>query len=303
MPPTLQPGPIVLPSSPNHLNGLSHPRILHPGGPEVVQRVEHAVPPPKRRPELKGPLPHNNPGRQPPAERPLQQVLTPTLPSSPSPHSPASGNLVSQQPFQRVERRVERRPNRPLNPLAVPPTIRELVLDEPFSNPLDRRPKPHPVGQGPGVDAAVHLTTPIGQPFKLPPTPSRKQLNGPLQHRRVKPPLPQRGQRPGSGRPRLSLLLPVKPSGKEGPTTPHPIGTLKPDQPSPEPLKTNPSPSSTPNSRRRPHQIPLHLPPQRRVGVKQPPSNLNHTTTLARSPPTSTDTPQSPRFWRALTIM
>ena len=57
---------------------------------------------------------------------------------------------------------------------------------------------------------------------------------------------------------------------EERPAGPLAVGILQGEQPRTEPFRRDAGPRARPHLRRGAHEVALHLPPQSRVGVKQP---------------------------------
>ena len=137
---------------------LVHPRVRRIAGrSEVLQGAQHVVVPAGRKRELQ-------PGRV----DDLARALAPEQPSFEEVlFAPASrrdgfrraagGLLVRQQPFQDVDRGVERRANGAVLRLAVPPAVLELLVHEAGDDALDVLAEVGAEGDGPAVDARLDL--------------------------------------------------------------------------------------------------------------------------------------------------
>lgn len=77
------------------------------------------------------------PGREPAEESPLQQVLLSPAPGVSDPDGITGAGLVVEESDEGVERGLEGRDFRPFDPLAVPPTIVELMAQEPVDDSVD----------------------------------------------------------------------------------------------------------------------------------------------------------------------
>ena len=118
----------------------------------------------------------------------------------------AGRGVIGEQALERIERRVERRSRRALDPVAVPAAVGQSVFEEPVDDAGDVGAEPHAVGDRPGVDAAVDLAAPVRQVLVLPAAVLGEKLSRAAlaQDSGVEAPLPQRVQRPGRRRPRLT---------------------------------------------------------------------------------------------------
>lgn len=164
-----------------------------------------------------------------------------------------------------------------LHPVAVPTSIRELVLDEPLDQAAHVGAQPGAVGKRVRVDAAVDFATPVRQVVVLPAAVHGQLLRRPRQDGRIDPPFPQRVQRPGGGGVGLTLAVigmihraRIRPRGEVRPAGPLAVPILQLQQPGTHPLRRDPRPGRRPHHITLLRQITLHLPAQRRVGVEQP---------------------------------
>ncbi len=101
-------------------------------------------------------------------------------------------SLIGEQALQGVERRMKRRSRRAIDPFAVPATVGHLMVEEPLDDAGDVGAEPHPVRDGPRVDAAVDLAAPVRQVVVLPAGILGEQLRRAAQRRRRRFPTPAR---------------------------------------------------------------------------------------------------------------
>src|SRR5205823_6262076 len=97
------------------------------GRAEIVERSEHVVVPSIRVQEVQESLVGRLTRAEAAEERPLQEVLLARAAGCPRFRSPAGGALVLQEPVQHVDRGGERRADRAVLSLAVPPAVLEAL--------------------------------------------------------------------------------------------------------------------------------------------------------------------------------
>src|SRR5690606_5999704 len=104
-------------------------------------RPQDAVRPAERVAEGSCPFPDALPRRQTTVQVALQEVLLPAPTRLPRGAGAAAGFLEREQASERSEGRMERGATRPLDPLAVPAAVGQLVLEEPVAEGLHLRPE------------------------------------------------------------------------------------------------------------------------------------------------------------------
>ena len=244
--------------------------------PEVVRRVQRVVKRAERVGEPRRPRPDQFARRQAAQQPTLQEVFLAGMARRAQRVAAACLGLVVQQALQGVERGMERRAGRAIDPLAIPSAVGHPVVQEPLGDSGNIRAQPPAVGQSEGVDAAVDLAAPVGQIVVLPTTIRRDQVRGAGQRGGVQAPVAQGVERPRRRGPRLSRALgglwavEVETAREERAAGPLAVGILQCEQLRAEPLGGDPGPSCRPHLPRQSCEVALDLPAQCRVGVEQP---------------------------------
>src|SRR5262249_45942826 len=124
----------------------------------------------------------------------------------------AAGRLFErEQPFEDVDRGVERGAHGAPLALAVPAAVLEPLAHQPLDDRRDVDAEVRAVGDGPPVDALLDLALPVGLAVVLPAGVLADRGDGVPDaiRRRVEAELAQLRERPRRGRPRLAGLAPV----------------------------------------------------------------------------------------------
>src|SRR6478672_10812126 len=150
------------------------------------------------------------------------------------------------------------------------------MLDEPGGDAGDVRTEPHPVGEGPRVDAAVDLATPVRQILVVPAAIGCQELDGAAltQDRGVQAPLPQCAEGPRRCRPGLAVFcfgaVKVEVPGEERAAGPLPVIVLQGEQTRAEAFRRNARACRFPDLWRFAREVALDLPAQCRVRIQEP---------------------------------
>src|SRR5688500_3762429 len=142
-----RPAAVWQPVALDGLDGFGHPSVTDVGFAQVLEHPEDVVVVPMRERELEPPRIDDVAGRLPPEEPTLEQVLVAPFSRLQDSGRSATSPLMLEQPFEDVDRRLERRHRCAVLHLAVPAAVWQLLPEEP----LDQRRHVDPE-VGPGRD-------------------------------------------------------------------------------------------------------------------------------------------------------
>jgi hypothetical protein len=234
------------------------------GVPQVVQRSQHVVPPACGEREQGPVLVDDLTGGEPAHQPAIEEVLLSAPAGCGDLRRGAVSPLVLEEPFDDIDRRVERAPRRPVLLLAVPAPVVHLLGEEAIDDPSDVLAEVGADPDRPAIDAGLDLAVEEALPVVIPAAVLPYQLDGLPGSRigRVETEVLEHDQGEQGRGPRLpgSLRPPLGPEGCTGPLS---VGVTQGQQPgSPAflgdslPVAATVSSGSSSRSRRTCHRMP-----------------------------------------------